>query len=254
MTNFPPVALRAVGLMALTLAGTPLAAQGPTPIETDRPDFTESASTISRGRFQLEAGYTLQRSAGGVTSTHSLPETLLRIGLPGGVEARVGQNLQAAGGRADFADLALGAKVALADQDGARPQLAVLLQSTLPTGGDRLSAGKAVPSASLLAAWELNSAWSAGASVLASREPNDQTTLAASAAVGRQIVAGWRGFAEWFTIQPIDAPVTGSGVHYLNGGVTRSLSPLVQLDARIGVGVGGAADRYFVGLGLAVGW
>ena len=49
-------------LGALLVSAAPLTAQARAPIETDRPDFTESSATIPKGRWQLETGYTVQRA------------------------------------------------------------------------------------------------------------------------------------------------------------------------------------------------
>jgi hypothetical protein len=236
------------------LAGAaPVAAQGRAPIETDRPDFTESSATVPRGRYQLEAGYTVQRAAQR-GSSHSLPETLLRIGVSSGVELRLAQNAMVADGASAFDDIAIGTKLALGGQRGARPELALLLQTTLPTGGTRVSAAVMQPSAALLAGWELGGAWSAGGSLIAGRERDDHLELAASTVVGYELSPTWRSYAEWFTIQPVHGNAGERGESYLNGGLTRLLSPTLQLDARVGLGVGGGADRFFMGVGLSVGW
>src|SRR3989442_1070426 len=53
------------------------------PLETDRPNFTESPKAVGRGVVQLETGYTFTYDAEGKvrTSDHSFPETLLRVGM-----------------------------------------------------------------------------------------------------------------------------------------------------------------------------
>ena len=53
------------------------------PLVTDRPDFTEASVTVGRGVVQLEGGYTLTYNSDGSekTTTHSFPETLLRVGM-----------------------------------------------------------------------------------------------------------------------------------------------------------------------------
>lgn len=251
MPNSLRIPTLGVALAALLAAQAPLAAQSPKPIEADRPDFTEASSTVAPGRFQLEAGYTLRSAGKGIASDHSFPETLLRIGVASLVELRVSQNISATDGRTDFEDVVLGAKIGLGSEQGARPQLALLVQSSLATGKDRVSAGVAVPSASLLASWSLPDEWSLGASAIGTREADRHTSLSGSVVVGRPIAEGWRFFAEWFTTQEIKG---ASRDHFVNGGLTRSLSPLLQLDARVGAGLGGAADSYFFGFGVAVGW
>jgi hypothetical protein len=62
---------------------------------TDRPDFTESASVVPRGRVQLEAGYTYARDEdAGVLAAHSYPEALARIGVVDDrLELRLGQSV-----------------------------------------------------------------------------------------------------------------------------------------------------------------
>src|SRR5689334_11720965 len=53
------------------------------PLETDRPDFTESPKTVGQGVFQVEGGYTFTNDRQGNTRTtdHSFPETLFRYGV-----------------------------------------------------------------------------------------------------------------------------------------------------------------------------
>jgi hypothetical protein len=48
------------------------------PLVTDRPDFTESAATVTRGRTQVEMGYTF--TSAGDFDEHAMGELLVRIG------------------------------------------------------------------------------------------------------------------------------------------------------------------------------
>src|ERR1043166_9581353 len=50
------------------------------PLETDRPDFTESPKTVGKGVFQVEGGYTFTYNDDHNvrTADHSFPETLYR--------------------------------------------------------------------------------------------------------------------------------------------------------------------------------
>jgi|CXWL01.1.fsa_nt_gi hypothetical protein len=236
---------------ALLLGAAPIAAQARAPIETDRPDFTESSATVPKGRWQLETGYTVQRAQG---TSHSLPESLLRAGVSSRVELRLSQNLSATGGALSFEDVTIGTKLSLGGQRGARPELALLLQSTLPTGGSRVTASTMLPSAVLLAGWELGGRWSLGGSAIAGREVDDHLELAGSAVVGYTLSDRWRSYAEVFTIQPVSGNGGERGESYLNGGVAHLVTPMVQLDLRIGAGIGGGSARYFGGVGLSLGW
>ena len=236
---------------ALVLGAPPLTAQPRAPIETDRPDFTESSATIPKGRWQLETGYTVQRAQG---TSHSLPESLLRAGISSRVELRLSQNLSATGGALSFEDLTVGAKLSLGGQQGARPELALLVQTTMPTGGSRVTATTMLPSAVLLAGWELGGRWSVGGSAIAGREVDNHLELAGSAVVGYTLTDRWRSYAEVFTIQPVSGNGGERGESYLNGGLAHLVTPMVQVDVRFGAGIGGGAARYFGGVGLSLGW
>ena len=238
-------------LGALLVSAAPLTAQARAPIETDRPDFTESSATIPKGRWQLETGYTVQRAQG---TSHSLPESLLRAGISSRVELRLSQNLSATGGALSFEDLTVGAKLSLGGQQGARPELALLVQTTVPTGGSRVTATTMLPSAVLLAGWELGGRWSVGGSAIAGREVDNHLELAGSAVVGYTMTERWRSYAEVFTIQPVSGNGGERGESYLNGGLAYLVTPMVQVDVRFGAGIGGGAARYFGGVGLSLGW
>lgn len=72
------------------LIGGAAAAQEPAPLVTDRPDFTESTETVPAGRVQFEGGYTPLRSGG--VDEHAIGEVLLRLGVSGRTELRLGLN------------------------------------------------------------------------------------------------------------------------------------------------------------------
>src|SRR4051812_42226261 len=138
----------------------------PKPITTDRPDFTEASSTVGLGRVQLEAGYTYTRDrfAGTTRVDHSFPEALLRIGLfADWFELRLGQNYHST--RTVFGpptehlsgpdDFYVGTKLGLAEQRAYLPELAVILQATLPTGTRGLTTERVLPGANFLYGWEV---------------------------------------------------------------------------------------------------
>ena len=60
-------------------------------IVTDRPDQTESSSTVGSGNLQLESGFLIGFEGSGSFSTRQilLPTTLFRYGLTKGIEIRV---------------------------------------------------------------------------------------------------------------------------------------------------------------------
>lgn len=90
-------------------------------IVTDRPDFTESSSTVDSGRWQVETGLT--HSWTGRDRETQAPETLLRVGCGPRWELRLGMpsyQLQRDGGVTGdgWGDLYFGTKLRLLDLPG----------------------------------------------------------------------------------------------------------------------------------------
>ena len=141
-------------------APQPLGALGD--IVTDRPDFTEASSTVGLGVAQFETGYTFTRE--GDDQSHSWGEPLLRVGLfANWFEFRIGvtpvsESVLAGAGRVTQSgaeDLYLGAKIWLTPQEGILPELAIIPQMTVPTGGNAFSDGQVQPGANLLYGWDI---------------------------------------------------------------------------------------------------
>ncbi|MCH7728537.1 MAG: transporter, partial [Planctomycetes bacterium] len=114
------------------------------PLVTDRPDFTESGTTVGLGVAQLEMGYTysFDQTLTNSVENHSYGEPLLRIGMfAEWFELRVGWNYAneitttagIQGVVAGSEDLYLGVKIALTPQECFFPEMALIPQMTLPT-------------------------------------------------------------------------------------------------------------------------
>ena len=233
------------------------------PLVTDRPDFTESSSTVGRGVLQLESGYTYTFDDEGTQKTigHSFPETLFRYGIfAEWLEARLGWNY--AYQRIDAAevsgaeDLYLGFKIGLTPQEGILPEMALVPQTTVPTGARAFTADRLLPGLNWLYSWEINDRLStAGSTQLNSTldEATEEvyTEWTQSWAVGRSLSDRVGVYTEWFGFFPHGAD-TARAEHYFNGGFTLLLTDDVQWDIRAGVGLNESADDYFVGTGLSI--
>ena len=254
----------------LAIAGlTPLAlatdAHPQQPLVADRPDFTEGTSTVGAGVLHIEFGYTLGLLRGDVASvqSHSLGEPLLRFGLfADWLELRVAANPVAqrttidgsSNGDTGFEDLYLGIKLALSDQKGIIPALAVLGQTTLPTGNDAFSGGQAIPGVNLLYSWDLSGRFSLAASTQGNRggEADDGTLeWAQSLSAGFGLGARHGLFAEWFAIFQGDGEEPRAE-HYFNAGLTGLITDDLQWDIRAGAGLNDPAEDLFLGTGLSV--
>ena len=247
-------------LLALFL-GALLAAQAVAdddPLVTDRPDFTDSAVTVTRGRTQIELGYTFTELDD--LEKQTFGELLVRIGWTEIVELRVGFNslVQVDGPGIDISgneDISVGCKIRLSDPlpAGARlPQVAVLLSTTLPTGSDEFGNSDPQPSAILALAWDVNDKTSIGSNVGYARlgESGDRFgELSASVSLGRVLSDRVGGYVEAYALSRQE----GRGDdQIINAGFTWALSEDSQLDFRAGTGLDSDSADFFVGAGAAV--
>ncbi|MES2304684.1 MAG: transporter [Gemmatimonadota bacterium] len=250
---------RFVVAMSLLAAST-LSAQSPSePISTDRPDFTESSTLVPRGRVQFESGVTFSESSrnSGAVKSSTYPEFLFRFGVSNHIELRAGQSFTSiaptVGQPARVTgrdDLYLGFKIGLVEQRGSRPEFAILAQTTLATGDSKTTASGTYPGLALLAGWQLAPAWSLALGVEGTRVSGDAYEVTPSASLGRALSSHLKGYAELYTVLPVMSESGAPKPAYANGGLALLLSNNAQIDARIGAGLGGAADRYFFGFGF----
>ena len=109
-------------------------------IETERHDFTQSTTVVGRGTTQVEFGYTFFQGSGEteVEDSHATPELLIRYGLTEKVEFRLRYNEVWQFGDEDLSgseDIHWAFKVRTSDQQGWRPESALEIRATAPTGG-----------------------------------------------------------------------------------------------------------------------
>jgi hypothetical protein len=253
------IGLKVNAATAAWVVGTAMAVVGaaqplPEDLISDRPDFTESASTVSPGRVQLEAGYGFARDEG--EDAHDLGQALLRVGLGRDLELRVGLgSFVDAGPASGWDGGSVGLKVRLLDNWGLRPELAVLLGAATPFGDEEVADDAWQPEAKVAAAWELterlglsvNGGWAR----LGDGDGRfDQAQWSASLGVGVTDRLGV--FGEYFGASREEPD--GEATHYLDGGATWRLGDDLQLDAYGGAGLTGESADWFVGTGVVARW
>jgi hypothetical protein len=254
--------LRLLRLTALAvLVTTPAAAQDAPPPElvTDRPDQTESSNIVPFGWFQLETG--LAHEKAGDVSGESIADTLVRIGVGRGFELRLGlsgyQSIELPSGPENkgLGDSSIGFKLALAEERGARPEIALLVGTTLPTGSSDLTSDRADPSFRFTLANTLTERLFLGTNAgIAWRTEPDATghvdTLSvfewtAALGFGATDVLGF--FVELFGESGLSAE--GSDALF-DGGVTYLIRPNVQFDVAAGVDLSDSSI-WFAGAGIS---
>jgi hypothetical protein len=233
------------------------------PLTSDRPDFTEASSVVGLGVLQIESGYTYTFDNDGTTQTigHGYPETLFRYGLLANwLEFRLGTSYseervnQVRTAGAD--DLYLGFKLGLTAQEGWRPEMALVPQMTVPSGGRETTANEVLPGVNWLYGWDLSEKISTAGSTQFNKSVDDGsgrnfTEWAQSWTVGYSLAEKLGGYTEYFGLYPSGAD-TIRPEHYFNGGLTYSFTDDIQWDIRAGKGLNSAADDYFAGTGLVL--
>ena len=118
-------------------------------IITDRPDQTESSSTIQKGSVQIESGFLISQNSTNYNfnSTNErniyFPSTLFRIGLTEKVELRLFNQYQQMCTQTNsfngFNNLELGLKLQLLQKENGFTEIAFLSHMVIPTAPSRLS-------------------------------------------------------------------------------------------------------------------
>lgn len=250
------------------------------PIVTDRPDQTESASTVQKEHIQIETGvvYTSDEinSAGDdganvkITNTSlDLATTLFRYGLFDSFEVRIGTQYSTATTEYDnthsldpdnlgyketthkgINGLNVGGKLLLAEEKGALPQTAVLFNLSLPVGNENLIGveAKVSPQILFLGSNTLSENYGLGYNLGAELINSETLRLVFTVALGAAISEKVHGFVELFgdKVEDTDAALS------LDAGLTYSISNRLQLDGSFGLGLTDSAPDWFVGGGIAV--
>ena len=170
------IALTAV--QALTVA-----ASAEEPLVTDRPDFTESSSTVGCGVLQLESGATYADFSDGSDVT-TVGEILARWGVLDKLELRFllptyaresGQGDSTSG----FLSSGVGLKYELAQGKGSGflggMEAALIASTTVPTGTGDFESSDWQPAAVLATGWELSPDVGIGANLGVARPADDGT-------------------------------------------------------------------------------
>ena len=236
---------------------------------TDRPHFSEASSLVGLGRVQLETGYTIFRdtSAGTTTFTHSFPEPLLRAGIfAEWFEFRLAANYllerTTTGGVSTnisgVDDLYLGAKLALFEQAGILPEVALFPQMRVPLGAAGLTDGQVLPGFNLAYSWKLNHWIELECNTQLNRRVDAASTLYTEAIqtinIEYELADRVGAFTEWFCFLPSGATVA-LPEYYLHGGFVFFPNNDIQLDIHAGVGLNEpAANLAFTGVGFSKRW
>ena len=267
---------RRLTILALALSGILVAASPrvsaqssgaadppPGPIVTDRPTDSASPLLVPRHTFQLEAGYKFSRIGddSGSTDVQVLPDLLARYGITKKVEARLvaaGLTIQSGADAKStgFSDISVGAKIFLADESGGRPQMALLVDVSLPVGHSDHSNGYEIPKVLFLGANCLSDrlalTYNIGPSFITVKSNGETDTnldLSYAVALSGSVGGPFSLFGEFFGAFAFGADRLDR--HDFQAGTTILLTRLFQVDIRGGLGLVDTEPNWLFGAGLA---
>jgi hypothetical protein len=247
------------------LSAVRAAAQDDYPIDTDRPDQTESSALVAPRHLQLEVGIAYTDDNGGEEVLES-PTTLIRLGVIERLELRFGiptiETNFANPTTTDFADPELAVKLKLWGEKDWRPEAALIAGTTVPIGSERISSDRFDPAFRFSFGHTLPKDFSLGYNIGMAWETEeddggDRDTLSRleyTMALGYDFTERWGAFIELFG----DVAMSDSGgpAHSIDGGVTYLVRENLQLDAAAGAGLSDDAPDWFVTAGVSYrfGW
>lgn len=228
---------------------------------TDRPDATESSSTVPLGSLQIESGFifTNTKSQEVQSDEYNLGSTLVRYGLLENFELRVGtyygkltEHYESIDVDSTFSGLGAvsgGFKVFICEEDGWIPEFSAMTEVTLRHIGHR----KMHPTYSyfvtrLTASHTLSKKFSSGYNFgfgLDGEDPDGFFIY--SAVIGYSITPSIGAFVEVFgEFDNADFPHS-----VLDGGLTFLIRHNLQLDVSAGISLSSQSDIYFLNTGFS---
>lgn len=254
-------------LFCLAISSAVVIAEEP-PLITDRPDQTESAYTVPRGLFQLEAGWGYGEGRDAMTEVafQAFPQALFRIGLNAILELRIGvpgieidriDTITGSSTVRGLVDATVGFKTVITEEKGALPRTAFLGTLLVPSGDDEFTSDRVDPSFRFVFSNTLSSRLSLGYNlgVVWLTEPDEQGKLDTlslfdwTVALGIAATDRFGVFVEAFGLAPIDSDART--LTSLDAGLTYGLTPRLQLDGSISAGLSSDAPDWTVGLGIS---
>jgi hypothetical protein len=252
-----------VAAAAVLLVAAPALAADEDAIDPDRPDLTNGAKTVGRGRVQVEGGVVYQRTGlAGLPSQRAFAvETTLRAGVTERLELRVDGvpfvRLRGAEEDTDVGDFTLGAKYRFLDapDEAWWPTLALGPFVKLPTAGQPIGSGRTDFGLILIASFDLP--WRLGLDVNAGMAAVGQNgsggyllQARASASLAYAVSEPLSVFAEVFYASRAERE--GRDQAGVDAGVIWRVTRDVALDVAAGTSLAGQAPDFFVRSGASV--
>ena len=244
-----------IGLSLSAFAASAAAAeqcpQKDSPIDTDRPDVTNSSVVVPQGSFQSENGINFSQRDG--DHVFDGTDSRLRWGVAPCLEILVDIPTYFAALRAPmnsgFTDVVPAIKWQISPLPG-KIDLSATLGAGLPTGTKAIAGPGVQPYVQLPWSWQLSGGWSISGMLtnfFTPVDPTNKITTEATFVLEREFAERAFLFIEYVG----DYHVHGGPSYLFNSGGGYRITPTQQIDFHIGVGLNDNAPAYIFGMGYS---
>lgn len=228
-------------------------AQEMDPIQTDRPDQTETPYLVPKNKFQIETGLSFQRENLNTNKTYTFPSTLWKYGINKNMELRViteiTNEIDSANKTFGLNSVYLGTKIRISEENGWLPKTAIIGHICIPNvATSNLKTKYYAPefrftmqhtlSDKLTLSYNIGSEWNT---------ENLVPTLIYTFATGYVLSEKIASYIEIFGF----APNNEKSNHNLDGGFTYLINDNFMLDLSSGIGISINAPKYYLALGFS---
>ena len=222
------------------------------PIQTDRPDQTETPSIVPKGMFQVETGFSFQKNDAN-SNTNTLPSTLWKYGVNENFELRLitefvsektaGQSISG------INPILIGCKIKISDEKGIVPKTSFIGHLLLPNvASTNFKSDYFAPEFRFVMQHTLSKKMSFSYNLGAEWDgitPN--ATFIYTITTGYSFTDKLGSYIELFGF----APESDKANHSFDGGITYLISNNFMLDLSSGFGITENAPNHYIAIGFS---
>ena len=225
-------------------------------IITDRPDQTESSSTIQKGNLQIESGLLLEFLGEDISCSERnilAPTTLIRYGLLDFAELRIVSQIESVKNNSTsvtgISDLEIGTKLQLLKKEKSLLEIALLSHIIIPTGSKEVSSNTTGSINKLCVSHRSNTnisiAYNLGYNYFGSGKGNPTYSFVLGSAINDKASVYLEPYGELIEFE--------DNVININSGITYLLKDNFQLDFSFGTGINHIFNYTAIGFSWNIG-
>jgi hypothetical protein len=229
-----------------------LFAQNSEPIQTDRPDQTETPAIVPIGMFQVENGFTFQKNEAN-NSTFSLPSTLWKYGVNDNFELRlitefVSENKQQEKSNG-LLPMYIGFKVKLTGEKGIIPKTSFIAHIGLPkVASAKYKTDYLAPEFRFTMQHTLSKKLNLGYNLGAEWDGfSAESTFIYTLTTGYSITKKWGSYIELFGFSSQNDIAN----HNFDGGITYLINDNFMVDLSSSIGLTKNAPKHYFAFGIS---